>query len=56
MQISVASPMEKFGTAQLKYLDANLEDNNIGPKGCKYLTEANWKNMKYLHMGIEFII
>ena len=51
MQICFAGSMVFSRIGELKFNNNNLVSNNIGAKGCKYLSQAQWSNLQRLNLG-----
>ena len=54
MQLSIEVELEKPPNTQPEYQLWYLDSNNIGDKGCNYLSKSNWNNLQTLELRISY--
>ena len=54
MQLSIELELEQPPNTQPMYQLWYLGNNNIGDKGCDYLSKSNWNNLQTLNLCISY--
>ena len=52
MQITLAPETAQYQNYQSGFSWAHVVGNNIGDKGCKYITMAEWRHLENLALGL----
>ena len=54
MQITSQGSLARFSHNMAVQVDMLRVSNRIGPEGCRYLSTANWKELRYLGLSNDY--